>query len=140
MLKYPLCFPHIILITIDSSIRKALHLSTNQPDNNLINTVERLDETPVNSLDAQHQQARNDRRKQALHVSDGKYNENKSKNYHQGVPPLLPSSCFFVFNYPVPKNNHLRSGRAPVAFHIVKSATYLVLHIYRACSGGTSSA
>jgi len=58
-------------------------LSTNQPDKNLINTVEKLDETPVNSLDAQQQQqARNDRRKQALHDSDGKYKENESKNYH----------------------------------------------------------
>ncbi|ACX62614.1 hypothetical protein SAMN04488688_104377 [Paenibacillus sp. cl141a] len=58
-------------------------MSTNQPDKNLINTVEQLAETPVNSHEAQQQQqARNDRRKQALHDSDGKYKENESKNYH----------------------------------------------------------
>ncbi|MBU5349739.1 hypothetical protein [Paenibacillus lautus] len=58
-------------------------MSTNQPDKNLINTVEQLEETPVNSQEAQQQQqARNDRRKQALHNSDDKYKENESKNYH----------------------------------------------------------
>lgn len=58
-------------------------MSTNQPDKNLINTVEQLADTPVNSHEAQQQQqARNDRRKQALHDSDGKFKENESKNYH----------------------------------------------------------
>ncbi|WP_422659312.1 hypothetical protein ACK8P5_01875 [Paenibacillus sp. EC2-1] len=58
-------------------------MSTNQPDKNLINTVEALEETPVNSLDAQQkQQARNDRRKQAQHDSNGKFSENESGNYH----------------------------------------------------------
>lgn len=58
-------------------------MSTNQPDKNLINTVEQLAETPVNSQEAQRrQQTRNDRRKQAAHNSDDKYKENESKNYH----------------------------------------------------------
>lgn len=54
-----------------------------EPDKNLVNTVKRLEETPVNSHEAQQQQqARNDRRKQALHNSDGKYKENESGNFH----------------------------------------------------------
>lgn len=54
-----------------------------QPDKNLINTVKELEATPVNSLEAQQQQqARNDRRKQALHDSNGKYKENESDNFH----------------------------------------------------------
>jgi hypothetical protein len=58
-------------------------LSANQPDKNLINTVKELEATPVNSLEAQQQQqARNDRRKQALHDSDGKFSENESGNFH----------------------------------------------------------
>ena len=58
-------------------------MSTNQPDKNLINTVKELETTPVNSLEAQQQQqARNDRRKQALHDSNGKYKENESGNFH----------------------------------------------------------
>ncbi|WP_169834467.1 hypothetical protein [Paenibacillus donghaensis] len=57
-------------------------MSTNHPDKNLINTVKELDATPVNSQEAQQQQARNDRRKQALHDSDGKYSENESGNFH----------------------------------------------------------
>ncbi|UNK18739.1 hypothetical protein MNQ98_01450 [Paenibacillus sp. N3/727] len=58
-------------------------MSTNQPDKNLINTVKDLDAVPVNSQEAQQQQqARNDRRKQALHDSNGKYTENESDNYH----------------------------------------------------------
>ncbi|MGM1048893.1 MAG: hypothetical protein ACQEXX_22495 [Bacillota bacterium] len=58
-------------------------MSTNQPDKNLINTVKDLDASPVNSQEAQQQQqARNDRRKQALHDSNGKYTENESDNYH----------------------------------------------------------
>ncbi|WP_313636603.1 hypothetical protein [Paenibacillus sp.] len=58
-------------------------MSTNQPDKNLINTVKELEATPVNSLEAQQQQqARNDRRKQALHDSDGKFSENESGNFH----------------------------------------------------------
>lgn len=58
-------------------------MSTNQPDKNLINTVEELDQAPVNSQEAQQQQqARNDRRKQAQHDSNGKFNENESGNYH----------------------------------------------------------
>jgi hypothetical protein len=58
-------------------------LSDHQPDKNLINTVKDLEATPVNSLEAQQQQqARNDRRKQAQHDSNGKYKENESKNYH----------------------------------------------------------
>ncbi|SMF92220.1 hypothetical protein SAMN05661091_5730 [Paenibacillus uliginis N3/975] len=58
-------------------------MSTNQPDKNLINTVKDLDAAPVNSQEAQQQQqARNDRRKQALHDSNGKYTENESDNYH----------------------------------------------------------
>ncbi|EHB50689.1 hypothetical protein PaelaDRAFT_5519 [Paenibacillus lactis 154] len=47
----------------DSSIREDFEWSKDQPDKNLINTVENLDETPVNSLKAQQKQARNDRRK-----------------------------------------------------------------------------
>lgn len=58
-------------------------MSTDQPDKNLINTVKELEATPVNSQEAQQQQqARNDRRKQALHDSDGKYSENESGNFH----------------------------------------------------------
>lgn len=58
-------------------------MSANQPDKNLINTVKELDATPVNSLEAQQQQqARNDRRKQAQHDSDGKFSENESGNFH----------------------------------------------------------
>lgn len=58
-------------------------MSPNQPDKNLINTVEQLKETPVNSQEAQQQQqARNDRRKQALHDSDGKYKESETDHYH----------------------------------------------------------
>ncbi|CAM3569728.1 hypothetical protein PVOR_03750 [Paenibacillus vortex V453] len=58
-------------------------MSDHQPDKNLINTVKDLEATPVNSLEAQQQQqARNDRRKQAQHDSNGKYKENESKNYH----------------------------------------------------------
>ncbi|WP_340006107.1 hypothetical protein MHH52_01135 [Paenibacillus sp. FSL K6-0276] len=58
-------------------------MSTNQPDKNLINTVKELEATPVNSLEAQQQQqARNDRRKQALHDNDGKFSENESGNFH----------------------------------------------------------
>lgn len=58
-------------------------MSPNQPDKNLINTVEQLNDTPVNSHEAQQQQqARNDRRKQALHDSDGKYKESETDNYH----------------------------------------------------------
>lgn len=58
-------------------------MSANQPDKNLINTVKELDAAPVNSLEAQQQQqAHNDRRKQALHDSNGKYKENESGNYH----------------------------------------------------------
>jgi len=58
-------------------------LSANQPDKNLINTVKELEATSVNSLEAQQQQqARNDRRKQALHDSDGKFSENESGNFH----------------------------------------------------------
>lgn len=58
-------------------------MSTNQPDKNLINTVKDLDAAPVNSHEAQQlQQARNDRRKQALHKNNGKYNESESGNYH----------------------------------------------------------
>ncbi|MDH6370655.1 hypothetical protein D3C76_1879810 [compost metagenome] len=58
-------------------------MSANQPDKNLINTVKELEATPVNSLEAQQQQqARNDRRKQALHDSDGKFSENESGNFH----------------------------------------------------------
>lgn len=61
------------------------HLDQQQhkPDKNLVNTVKRLEETPVTSHEAQQlQQARNDRRKQALHNSDGKYKENESGNFH----------------------------------------------------------
>ncbi|WP_200901505.1 hypothetical protein [Paenibacillus sp. DMB20] len=58
-------------------------MSPNQPDKNLTNTVKELDAAPVNSHEAQQQQqARNDRRKQALHDSNGKYTENESGNYH----------------------------------------------------------
>lgn len=58
-------------------------MSTNHPDKNLINTVKDLESTPVNSLEAQQQQqARNDRRKQAQHDSDGKFKENENDNYH----------------------------------------------------------
>lgn len=58
-------------------------MSANQPDKNLINTVKELEATPVNSLEAQQQQqARNDRRKQALHDSDGKFKENETGNFH----------------------------------------------------------
>jgi hypothetical protein len=58
-------------------------LSKDQPDKNLINTVKELEATPVNSLEAQQQQqARNDRRKQAQHDSDGKFTENESGNFH----------------------------------------------------------
>lgn len=58
-------------------------MSANQPDKNLINTVKELEATSVNSLEAQQQQqARNDRRKQALHDSDGKFSENESGNFH----------------------------------------------------------
>ncbi|GAK42911.1 hypothetical protein PUW24_08595 [Paenibacillus urinalis] len=58
-------------------------MSTNQPDKNLINEVKDLETTAVNSLDAQQkQQARNDRRKQSQHDSNGKYNESESNNYH----------------------------------------------------------
>ncbi|MFC7679072.1 hypothetical protein [Paenibacillus sp. GCM10028914] len=58
-------------------------MSTNQPDKNLINTVEQLEQAPVNSHEAQQQQqARNDRRKQALHGNDGKYKESETGNYH----------------------------------------------------------
>lgn len=54
-------------------------MNTNQPDKNLINEVNDLESTPVNSLDAQQQQqARNDRRKQSQHNNDGKYKE----DYH----------------------------------------------------------
>ncbi|MNC82844.1 hypothetical protein D3C75_1365260 [compost metagenome] len=54
-----------------------------EPDKNLINTVKHLEETPVNSHEAQQmQQARNDRRKQALHDSDPKHKENESGNFH----------------------------------------------------------
>ncbi|MCM3786429.1 hypothetical protein M3231_26170 [Neobacillus mesonae] len=58
-------------------------MSTNQPDKNLINEVKDLESTPVNSLEAQQQQqARNDRRKQSQHDSNGKYKESESNNYH----------------------------------------------------------
>lgn len=58
-------------------------MSANQPDKNLINTVKKLEATPVNSLEAQQQQqARNDRRKQAQHDSDGKFTENETGNFH----------------------------------------------------------
>ncbi|MEK5252044.1 hypothetical protein QNH28_01000 [Paenibacillus sp. G2S3] len=58
-------------------------MSANQPDKNLINTVKELEATPVNSLEAQQQQqARNDRRKQAQHDSDGKFTENETGNFH----------------------------------------------------------
>lgn len=58
-------------------------MSDHQPDKNLINTVKELDAEPVNSLEAQQQQqARNDRRKQALHNSDGKYKESETGNHH----------------------------------------------------------
>lgn len=58
-------------------------MTAHQPDKNLINTVKELEETPVNSLEAQQQQqAHNDRRKQALHDNNGKYKENESGNYH----------------------------------------------------------
>jgi hypothetical protein len=58
-------------------------VSADKPDKNLINTVKELEATPVNSLEAQQQQqARNDRRKQALHDSDGKFSENESENFH----------------------------------------------------------
>ncbi|WP_248549201.1 hypothetical protein [Paenibacillus odorifer] len=58
-------------------------MSANKPDKNLINTVKDLEATPVNSLEAQQQQqARNDRRKQAQHDSDGKFTENETGNFH----------------------------------------------------------
>lgn len=57
-------------------------MSPHEPDKNLINTVKDLEQAPVNSHEAQQQQARNDRRKQSLHDSDGKYKENESDNYH----------------------------------------------------------
>lgn len=58
-------------------------MSKEQPDKNLVNTVKDLESAPVNSQEAQQQQqARNDRRKQALHNSDGKYKENESGNFH----------------------------------------------------------
>ncbi|MBD7970800.1 hypothetical protein [Paenibacillus gallinarum] len=54
-------------------------MSPNQPDKNLINEVNDLESTPVNSLDAQQQQqARNDRRKQSQHDDNGKHKE----SYH----------------------------------------------------------
>ncbi|GIP45936.1 hypothetical protein J45TS6_43950 [Paenibacillus sp. J45TS6] len=54
-------------------------MSPNQPDKNLVNEVNDLESTPVNSLDAQQQQqARNDRRKQSKHDDNGKYKE----SYH----------------------------------------------------------
>ncbi|ETT47274.1 MULTISPECIES: hypothetical protein [Paenibacillus] len=58
-------------------------MSANKPDKNLINTVKDLEATPVNSLEAQQQQqARNDRRKQSQHDSDGKFTENETGNFH----------------------------------------------------------
>ncbi|MEK4998653.1 MULTISPECIES: hypothetical protein [Paenibacillus] len=58
-------------------------MSASKPDKNLINTVKDLEATPVNSLEAQQQQqARNDRRKQSQHDSDGKFTENETGNFH----------------------------------------------------------
>ncbi|WP_199794876.1 hypothetical protein [Paenibacillus faecalis] len=58
-------------------------MNTNQPDKNLTNTVKDLDSVPTTSHEAQQQQQkRNDRRKEALHDSNGKYNESESGNYH----------------------------------------------------------
>ncbi|WP_172628775.1 hypothetical protein [Paenibacillus odorifer] len=58
-------------------------MSANKTDKNLINTVKDLEATPVNSLEAQQQQqARNDRRKQSQHDSDGKFTENETGNFH----------------------------------------------------------
>ncbi|MEK4471802.1 hypothetical protein NSQ91_01085 [Paenibacillus sp. FSL R7-0048] len=58
-------------------------MSANKPDKNLLNTVKDLEATPVNSLEAQQQQqARNDRRKQSQHDSDGKFTENETGNFH----------------------------------------------------------
>lgn len=82
--EYPRIDQHIIkFITYISTQGGPFQLSTNEPDKNLINTVEQLEEAPVNSHEAQQQQqARNDRRKQSQHDSNGKFSENETGNYH----------------------------------------------------------